>query len=65
MLSAQGRLCCWASVVLQPAQREQAEEQRGGGREGDPGDGPAEWELGFVVHKVGVRDPGSGWCECF
>ena len=23
------------------------------------------WDLGFVVHRIGVRDPRSGWCECF
>ncbi|KAL2131604.1 hypothetical protein VTI74DRAFT_4820 [Chaetomium olivicolor] len=51
VLSSQGRLCCWASVVLQPQQ-----EQQGSGDK---------WELGFVVQRVGVRDPGSGWCECF
>jgi hypothetical protein len=51
-LSAQGRLCCWASVVLHPVV-EQA-------------DGTTvTWDLGFVVHRVGVRDPESGWCECF
>ncbi|KAJ4297409.1 hypothetical protein N0V88_004331 [Collariella sp. IMI 366227] len=48
-LSSQGRLCCWASVVLQPQAH---------------GDGD-KWELGFVVQRVGVKDPGNGWCECF
>ncbi|KAK4132047.1 hypothetical protein BT67DRAFT_444171 [Trichocladium antarcticum] len=23
------------------------------------------WNLGFVVHRIGVRDPASGWCQCF
>jgi hypothetical protein len=56
VLSSQGRLCCWASVVLQP----QPEEEDGEGQ-GERG----KWQLGFVVQRVGVRDPGSGWCECF
>ncbi len=57
ILSAQGRLCCWASVVLQPRGdcEEDSSEEAGEGA----------WELGFVVQRVGVRDPGSGWCECF
>ena len=57
ILSAQGRLCCWASVVLRPR----------GDLEEDASEEAAEgaWELGFVVQRVGVRDPGSGWCECF
>ncbi len=55
-LSAQGQLCCWASVVLQPQPQSQSEgEEHGVGM----------WELGFVVQRVGVTDPGSGWCECF
>jgi hypothetical protein len=33
----------------------------GGSGEADEG----RWELEFVVQRVGVRDPGSGWCECF
>ncbi|KAK4148549.1 hypothetical protein C8A00DRAFT_19636 [Chaetomidium leptoderma] len=59
VMSSQGRLCCWASVVLQPP-------QGAGGREGeDQDEDKGKWELGFVVQRVGVRDPGSGWCECF
>lgn len=54
VLSSQGRLCCWASVVLQPQPDE-----------GAGGEGEGRWQLGFVVQRVGVRDPGSGWCECF
>jgi hypothetical protein len=57
VLSAQGRLCCWASVVLQP--------QRGPDGGQDQCDGEGKWELGFVVHRVGVRHPETGWCECF
>jgi len=98
-LSAQGRLCCWASVELRPQQQRQPEQRRGrvkqkwlntgssigtntteesesandgddgdcaGGRGGE-GDGEEhlKWELKFEVQRVGVRDPGSGWCECF
>ncbi|KAL2193732.1 hypothetical protein P885DRAFT_80957 [Corynascus similis CBS 632.67] len=98
-LSAQGRLCCWASVELQPQQQRQPGQRRGrveqkwlntgsstgantteesesandgddgdcaGGRGGE-GDGEEhlKWELKFEVQRVGVRDPGSGWCECF
>ena len=57
ILSAQDRLCCWASVVLQPRVdvEEDSSEEAGEGA----------WELRFVVQRVGVRDPGSGWCECF
>ncbi|KAL2161682.1 hypothetical protein VTH06DRAFT_8244 [Thermothelomyces fergusii] len=144
-LSSQGRLCCWASVVLerqqpppQPRQRrrrqpppqlqgqarrhagcgEGREEEGGqdgglhrgrdiaapGGGKQAAGDLEAEgggirhgngvddndvcvgrhrtgledeewqeeeeeeevmWELKFIVQRVGVRDPKSGWCECF
>ncbi|KAK4249494.1 hypothetical protein C7999DRAFT_39472 [Corynascus novoguineensis] len=100
-LSAQGRLCCWASVELRPQQQQQQQpEQRRGGEErkwlntgsststntaeesespndgddgdcargrGGEGDGEEQpkWELKFEVQRVGVRDPGSGWCECF
>ncbi|KAL2271418.1 hypothetical protein VTJ83DRAFT_789 [Remersonia thermophila] len=112
-LSRQGRLCCWASVMLYPLQDDgdggaanQGEARGlgsptepgslpkgggvgGGGRIGGRGDaggrggrggraarGPAGaqqgdagrprlWELRFVVQKVRVRDPASGWCECF
>ncbi|KAK3300732.1 uncharacterized protein B0H64DRAFT_449140 [Chaetomium fimeti] len=35
------------------------------GLEGEDGDDEGRWELQFVVQRVGVRDPGSGWCECF
>lgn len=49
VLSREGGLCCWANVRLRP--------------EGHaPGD---KWELEFVVQLVRVRDPQSGWCECF
>jgi len=48
-LSSQGRLCCWASVVLQPP----------------PQGAGDKWELGFIVQRVGLGDPKSGWCECF
>ncbi|KAL2170759.1 hypothetical protein VTG60DRAFT_4414 [Thermothelomyces hinnuleus] len=140
VLSAQGRLCCWASVVLQRQQHPPPPPPQGQGRQGQQhkGCGEAEeeeeeeglhrdrdtttttgiisatcgggqagvlevegggicngddacagqcgsaledveegeeeeeeeeeeamWELGFIVHRVGVRDPGSGWCECF
>jgi hypothetical protein len=58
VLSAQGRLCCWASVVLQPQRRLDGGHGEGEGEEG-------KWELGFVVHRVGVRHPETGWCECF
>jgi hypothetical protein len=61
VLSSQGRLCCWASVVLQPQQQSQHD----GEGEGLPENSSGKWELGFVVQRVGVRDPGSGWCECF
>lgn len=75
-LSARGRLCCWASVVLRPLEDDESESvgfglgERDGEGDGE-GDGDEEdgeeglWELGFVVHRVGVRDPESGWCECF
>jgi hypothetical protein len=59
VLSSQGRLCCWASVVLQP----QPDENENGEGQGQGERG--KWQLGFVVQRVGVRDPGSGWCECF
>ncbi|GAB1310731.1 hypothetical protein MFIFM68171_00941 [Madurella fahalii] len=67
-LSSGGRLCCWASVVLQPVPG------TGLGAGGDTTSattgvgvdlGDVKWELGFVVHQVRVRDPESGWCECF
>ncbi|KXX73222.1 hypothetical protein MMYC01_210480 [Madurella mycetomatis] len=67
-LSSQGRLCCWASVVLQPV-AETGLDAGGGdttsGGAGASAGGDVKWELGFVVHRVGVRDPGRGWCECF
>ncbi|KAG7289816.1 hypothetical protein NEMBOFW57_006193 [Staphylotrichum longicolle] len=55
-LSAQGQLCFWASVVLQPLPQSQPQGEEQGVRM---------WELGFVVQRVGVTDQGSGWCECF
>ncbi|KAK4044386.1 hypothetical protein C8A01DRAFT_42817 [Parachaetomium inaequale] len=66
VLSGQGRLCCWASVVLQPQQQQQGQHSQQEG-EGEPlqDNSSGKWELGFVVQRVGVRDPGSGWCECF
>jgi hypothetical protein len=90
-LSSQGRLCCWASVVLRPVSPsssssppspdEEGEDGRGrpgggrgdgdgegeneGGSGGGEGGSDEEWELGFVVHWVGVRDPRGGWCRCF
>ncbi|KAG7284907.1 hypothetical protein NEMBOFW57_009522 [Staphylotrichum longicolle] len=42
-LSAQGRLCCWASVVLQPLPQSQSEGEEQGVRM---------WELGFVVERT-------------
>lgn len=36
-----------------------------GGESGAEGEDEGRWELEFVVQRVGVRDPGSGWCECF
>ncbi|KAK4129051.1 hypothetical protein N657DRAFT_676736 [Parathielavia appendiculata] len=63
VLSAQGRLCCWASVVLQPQQRPREQQQRQ--QHEGLGQVQGKWELGFVVHRVGVRDPETGWCECF
>ncbi|KAH6619432.1 hypothetical protein B0J18DRAFT_467584 [Chaetomium sp. MPI-SDFR-AT-0129] len=62
VLSAQGRLCCWASVVLRPVSDPVAGGNTTGGTV-NGGDG--KWELAFVVQRVGVRDPGGGWCECF
>lgn len=58
-LSQSGSLCCWASVVLHPLHQD-VQPERGGQR-----GGRAIWDLGFVVHRVGVRDPDGGWCECF
>ncbi|KAL2017736.1 hypothetical protein VTK56DRAFT_1706 [Thermocarpiscus australiensis] len=64
-LSSRGSLCCWASVVLHALPGGQ------GLDEDEDGDGTGEsgarwwWDLGFVVYRVGVRDPRSGWCECF
>ncbi|KAH6854116.1 hypothetical protein B0I37DRAFT_22325 [Chaetomium sp. MPI-CAGE-AT-0009] len=75
-----GRLCCWASVVLQPPRGRSGPGRMQGLGDGDhdgvDGEGEGEglegvdaeegrWELEFVVQRVGVRDPGSGWCECF
>ncbi|KAK4237206.1 hypothetical protein C8A03DRAFT_16235 [Achaetomium macrosporum] len=62
VLSAHGRLCCWASVLLRPL----AAEGEGGCSNSSNGEGGgSRWELEFVVQRVGVRDPGTGWCECF
>lgn len=36
-----------------------------GGENGGEAGEEGRWELEFVVQRVGVRDPGSGWCECF
>jgi hypothetical protein len=55
-MSAQGQLCCWANVVVQPLPQSQPQGEQQGVRM---------WELGFVVQRVGVTDQGSGWCECF
>ncbi|KAL2124868.1 hypothetical protein VTJ04DRAFT_1233 [Mycothermus thermophilus] len=99
MLSRQGRLCCWASVMLYPLEEEQEDRPQGErrclpGADTEPGSSlgaaigrgtrgrggtgmeptgsrqhesprPHLWELRFVVSKVRVRDPMSGWCECF
>lgn len=42
--------------MLQPLPQSQSEGEEQGVRM---------WELGFLVERVGVTDPGSGWCECF
>ncbi|KAL1837702.1 hypothetical protein VTJ49DRAFT_3499 [Mycothermus thermophilus] len=79
VLSRQGRLCCWASVMLYPLEEEgDGEDGRMGSGDGGGGAAarpagaqqedaprPRLWELRFVVQKVRVRDPSSGWCECF
>ncbi len=69
-LSDNDRLCCWASVELRPpppASSSRGRRLRGQDQDGDDDDAEAggRWELAFVVQKVGVRDPESGWCECF
>jgi hypothetical protein len=66
VLSEHGRLCCWASVLLRPLPLpHRSEEEEEGEGEGGSGSGDGRWELEFVVQRVGVRDPESGWCGCF
>ncbi|KAK1757896.1 hypothetical protein QBC47DRAFT_377221 [Echria macrotheca] len=49
-LSDQGRLCCWASMMLRP---------------GDTSTGGLQWDLCFVIHKVVARrDSESSRCAC-
>ena len=48
-LSAEGRLCCWASVVLTRVN-------------GD--DGRSQWDVGLVVHRVLERRTAVGRCGC-
>ncbi|KAK3309742.1 uncharacterized protein B0T15DRAFT_388170 [Chaetomium strumarium] len=67
-LSEHSRLCCWASVLLRPLPLEPgAAEGEGEGEGGSSSGGGSSggWELEFIVLRVGVRDPESGWCECF
>ncbi|KAL2154541.1 hypothetical protein VTH82DRAFT_3217 [Thermothelomyces myriococcoides] len=41
------------------------DEREGDEEEEDGEEAEAMWELKFIVQRVGVRDPRSGWCECF
>ncbi|KAK0734514.1 hypothetical protein B0T26DRAFT_635882 [Lasiosphaeria miniovina] len=55
VLSQQGRLCCWASVVLMRYAVD------GGGHDNTE----AHWDLGFIVHRVLTRrDPDTTLCPC-
>jgi len=59
--SQNNNLCCWARVSLRRC-RDKAGRIGNDAADGNGGD---QWELEFIVQRVGLRHPTSGWCECF
>ena len=59
--SQNNNLCCWARVSL----RRCCDKAGRIGEDTADGDDSSQWELEFIVQRVGLRHPTSGWCECF